>query len=361
MTALDTSNVIFKIKEAPFREISTAPSMNHPATLFLAALVALPVFRAVAEPDPVQLRQTGSAVLGTIPDKMPGAEKDTPEMIELGRTLYFDVRLSVNNSQSCNSCHAVDQRRGGVDNAPTSLGAAGKNGGRNSPTVLNAGFHSVQFWDGRAADLAAQAKGPILNPVEMGMPSEAAVVEKLSAIPGYPEAFAKAFPNDKPALTYDNVAHAIAAFERTLITRDRFDDFLKGQDRALSEIELKGLETFIAVGCTSCHNGPLLGGTTFQKLGLVNPYSNTSDLGRFDVTKDENDKFKFKVPSLRNIAITGPYFHDGSKSELDETVREMGWLQLGRKLTDEEVDSIISFLHCLTDKDRAPAKKSAKL
>lgn len=302
-------------------------------------------------PDQAVLRQLGVSVIGALPDKMPGAEKDTPALVELGRTLFFDVRLSANNTQSCNSCHAVDRGLGGVDNEPTSLGAFGKRGGRNSPTVLNAGFHTSQFWDGRAGDLAAQAKGPILNPVEMAMPSEQAVVDKLSQIPEYVQAFKGAFAGTEQPLTYDNIAEAIAAFERTLITRDRFDDFLKGADKALNAQELKGLETFVNVGCISCHNGPTLGGSSFQKLGLVNPYT-TSDFGRFDVTKDEADKFKFKVPSLRNIAITGPYFHDGAKLTLAETVREMGWLQLGKKLDETDVEAITAFLRALTGKDR---------
>lgn len=330
--------------------------MKIAVSLLLTLAATLPLR---AENAPAELRQTGKAVLGTIPDKMPGSEADTSAMIELGRSLYFDVRLSANNTQSCNSCHAVDQRRGGVDNAPTSLGDGGKHGGRNAPTVLNAGFHMAQFWDGRAADLVAQAKGPILNPVEMGMHGETAVIEKLSKVPGYEDAFAKAFPKDAKALNYENLARAIAAFERTLITHDRFDDFLKGEDAALNDRERKGLQTFISVGCVGCHNGSLFGGNSYQKLGVVNAWK-TDDQGRYAVTKDEADKFKFKVPSLRNIEITGPYFHDGSQSTLDGTVREMAWLQLGRKLTDEEADAIVTFLHTLTDKDRAPVHTSSR-
>lgn len=330
--------------------------MKIAVALFLTLVASLPL---LAENSPAELRQTGKAVLGTIPDKMPGAESDTPAMIELGRTLFFDVRLSANNTQSCNSCHGLDQRHGGVDYAPTSLGDAGQRGGRNAPTVLNAGFHVAQFWDGRAADLAAQAKGPILNPVEMGMHGETAVLEKLSTVPGYGEAFSKAFPGDAKPLNYDNLARAIAAFERTLVTHDRFDDFLKGEDGALNEHERKGLQTFVSVGCVGCHNGPLFGGNSFQKIGVVNAYK-TEDLGRFVVTKDEADKFKFKVPSLRNIEITAPYFHDGSQATLEGTVREMAWLQLGRKLTDEEVDSIVTFLHTLTDKSRTPAHTTSR-
>lgn len=310
------------------------------------------------EPAASELRQRCSPLLEPLPKRMPGAEKDSPELVKLGHTLFFDTRLSANNSQSCNSCHAVDQNRGGVDNEPTSPGAFGKRGGRNSPTVLNAGFHTTQFWDGRASDLVTQAKGPILNPIEMAMPSEQAVVDKLNAISDYHALFTQAFPNDAKPLTYDNIARAIAAFERTLVTRDRFDDFLGGRDRALSPQELKGLNTFLSIGCTACHNGPLLGGNSYQKLGLVNPYK-TEDLGRFAVTKDDDDKFKFKVPSLRNIGITGPYFHDGTKASLEEVVRDMAWLQLGRKLTDDEAKSLSTFLHALTDKERAASKPRA--
>ncbi len=331
----------------------------------LVASIAVLGFASVAgqaaeasKPDASQLRERAKALFGTLPDKMPGAEKDTPELVALGRDLYFDKRLSVNDSQSCNTCHAVDNNRGGVDNEPTSPGAFGKRGGRNSPTVLNAGFQLAQFWDGRAADLAAQAKGPVLNPIEMGMPDDKAVIAKLSTAPEYKAAFEKVF-GSSGALNYDNVANAIAAFERTLITRDRFDDFQKGDDKALTEKELKGLDTFVSVGCIACHNGPLLGGNSYQKLGLVHPFEG-KDLGRFDVTKDEADKHKFKVPMLRNIAITGPYFHDGRATTLADAVREMGWLQLGRKLTDEEVESIVAFLHTLTDKPRAATVTAAK-
>ncbi|RME90937.1 MAG: cytochrome-c peroxidase, partial [Verrucomicrobia bacterium] len=235
----------------------------------------------VAGADIQALREQAKAVFGVLPDKMPGSENDTPARIELGRKLYFDNRLSVNDSQSCNTCHRLDEKRGGVDNEPTSLGAHGKRGDRNAPTTLNAGFHIAQFWDGRAKDLKEQAKGPVLNPVEMAMPSEEAVVKKLSAIPEYRELFAKAFPDSDPAITYDNMAEAIAAFERTLITRDRFDDFLKGDDQALTAQELKGLETFMTIGCLTCHMSPTIGGNSYQKVGLIHAYENTKDKGRY--------------------------------------------------------------------------------
>ena len=208
-----------------------------------------------------------------------------------------------------------------VDNAPGSTGAFGGVGDRNAPTVLNAGFQLAQFWDGRAADLQAQAKGPVLNPGEMAMPSEEAVLDRLRMDDTYRALFVKAFPEAETALTYDNMAEAIAAFERTLITKDRFDDFQRGDDEALSDLELKGLETFTGIGCTTCHTGPLLGGGMYQKVGLVNPYENFSDLGLEAVTKEEDDKYKFKVPTLRNVAITGPYFHDGGVSTLNFAVQ----------------------------------------
>jgi cytochrome c peroxidase len=330
----------------------------HPRVWFaIVSSFALALPAALPPTPPAdQLRTRALETMEAIPKAMPGAEKDTPTQINLGRTLYFDVRLSANNSQSCNSCHAVDRGRGGVDNEPTSPGAFGKRGGRNSPTVLNAGFHTAQFWDGRADDLVAQAKGPILNPIEMAMPNEQAVVDKLSAIPEYPKLFATAFPDQTKPLTYENVARAIAAFERTLVTRDRFDDFLKGAEPTLNTEELSGLNLFVSTGCTACHNGPLLGGNSYQKLGLLNPYK-TDDPGRFAVTKEDDDKFKFKVPSLRNIEITGPYFHDGSKLHLEETVREMAWLQLDRKFSEAEVKAVSAFLRTLTDKSRAPETK----
>jgi cytochrome c peroxidase len=238
-----------------------------------------------------------------------------------------------------------------VDNEPTSPGAFGKRGGRNSPTVLNAALQISQFWDGRAASLEHQAKGPILNPIEMAMPNDADVLKRLREASEYKTPFQTAFPGEKEPITYDNVAKAIAAFERTLITRDRFDDFLKGDDRALNQQELRGLETFLTVGCTSCHNGPAIGGTSYQKVGLIKPYE-TADAGRFDVTKNDDDKFKFKVPVLRNIEITGPYFHDGKLTSLDAVVKKMAWHQLGTELTEQQVNDLVAFLKTMTDKER---------
>lgn len=308
-----------------------------------AATAAEPSVARVTE-----LRSRALQVISPIPDKAPGADKDSVVKVALGRRLFFEKRLSKNNSQSCNSCHGVDQRRGGVDNEATSPGAFGKRGGRNSPTVLNSALSLAQFWDGRAESLEAQAKGPVLNPIEMAMPDATEVMTRLKADPAYPGEFAAAFPGEADPLTYDNVAAAIAAFERTLLTRDRCDEFLKGRDTALDAAELRGLEVFLTVGCTACHQGPLLGGTSFQKFGLVQPVPGLSDKGRFDVTKDEADLHKFKVPTLRNIAATGPYLHDGSARTLEEVIRLMARHQLGTTLSQAQESDLVSFLRSLT-------------
>ena len=301
--------------------------------------------------EATELKDQATALFGVLPDKMPGSELDKPDIVALGERLYMDPRLSVNDQQSCNSCHLVDQNRSGVDNLATSPGANGGSGDRNSPTVLNAGFQFVQFWDGRAEDLVAQAKGPILNPGEMAMPSEKAVEAKIGAIKEYAAAFTTAFPNVKKPVTYHNIASAIAAFERTLVSPSRFDTYLAGDDKALTNAEQRGLKAFIETGCITCHMGTTFGGQMYQKLGLVNPYE-TKDAGRYAVTKDPSDSLMFKVPMLRNVGLTAPYFHDGSVKTLNEAVSLMAWHQLGKKLSDEEVKSIATFLNALSDPKR---------
>ena len=306
--------------------------------------------------DAAALRAKAKAVIQPLPDKMPGAEKDLPAAIALGQKLYFEKRLSVNGKQSCNDCHLVDQNRAGVDNEPTSEGAHGKRGDRNSPTTLNAGFHFAQFWDGRAKDLVEQAKGPVLNPVEMAMPDEKEVIKRLEADADYPKLFKAAFPGEDKPINYNNFARAVAAFERTLITHDRFDDFLKGDDKALNAQELQGLNLFLTVGCTTCHVGPTIGGNMYQKIGLIHPYANTNDVGRIKVTGEEWDQYRFKVPSLRNVALTYPYFHDGKVGDLRSAVKQMAYMQLGKELTDNEISSLTAFLNSLSDKTRKASK-----
>jgi cytochrome c peroxidase len=301
--------------------------------------------------QPSELLAEARELFEPLPEKMPGSERDTDARVELGKKLYFETAISINRTQSCNSCHRLDEKLGGVDNLPTSEGAEGKFGDRNAPTTLNAGLHIAQFWDGRAADLAEQAKGPVLNPIEMGMGNEAAVLARLEEA-GYRERFEKTFPGAGEALTYDNYAEAVAAFERTLITRDRFDDFLGGELGALTPGELGGLRQFVETGCIDCHNGALLGGDGYEEMGQAHEYANKKDLGRFDVTQDEDDKYVFKVPSLRNIALTHPYFHDGKSATLADAVKQMAWLQLDEELDERQVASIVAFLGSLTDKER---------
>lgn len=310
--------------------------------LFLSASLALGLSSTQASADALQ--QQAKALFAPLPTTMPGSASDTAERIALGEKLYRDTRLSINNTQSCNSCH--DVAKGGDDGEVTSPGAAGKRGGRNSPTVLNAGLQISQFWDGRAKDLFEQAKGPILNPIEMGMPDGETVVAKLSATEEYPALFEAAFGPD--SLSYDNIAEAIAAFERTLITRDRFDAYLKGDLNALDSTEKQGLQTFIAKGCAGCHSGALLGGQMYMKMGLVKPYSNQQDRGRIDVTGSAADDMVFKVPMLRNIAMTAPYFHDGAAATLEEAVKVMGELQVGQTLSAQETSMIVEFLNSLS-------------
>ena len=264
--------------------------------------------------------------------------------VTLGKKLYNDPILSLSKKISCNSCHKLDAF--GVDGEPTSPGHEGKRGDRNSPTVYNASLHFKQFWDGRAEDVEAQALGPVLNPGEMAMPAEHIVVERLSASSEYLELFKKAYPDDAQPIIFKNMGRAIGAFERRLLTPGRFDKFLEGDSKALTDKEKAGLKMFVSSGCIACHAGVAVGGMMFQKLGLVKPYEST-DLGLYNLTKKETDKYLFKVPSLRNISETKPYFHDGSVKTLDEAIILMGRHQLGKEFTPGDVESISSFLHSL--------------
>jgi cytochrome c peroxidase len=266
--------------------------------------------------------------------------------VELGRQLFFDTRLSRSRDLSCNSCHHLDKY--GVDNQPTSTGMSGQHGHRNSPSVYHAAGAFTSFWDGRAANVEEQAKGPILNPVEMGMASPEAVVAVLAATPGYVSAFHAAFPGDANSVTYDNLGKAIGAFERRLVTPARWDKYLLGDHAALSRDEVAGFRVFTDIGCVTCHTGELIGGSMFQKVGVAKAWPNQTDRGRFEITKLPSDSMVFKVPSLRNVVKTGPYFHDGSVASLSEAVRLMGRHQIGEELTDEDVRVIVAWLGSLT-------------
>jgi cytochrome c peroxidase len=288
-------------------------------------------------------------VFGALP-RPTAAPGDTPQLVHLGRMLYFSNELSVNRTQSCNSCHPLDRGGAGADGEPTSTGARGTKGRRNSPTVLNADLHFAMFWDGRARTLEEQAAGPITNPVEMAMPDAAAVAARLRTMPDH-EMFTFAFPREADPYTIGHAARAIAAFERTFRTHDRFDDFQWGNISALSRREKRGLARFMGLGCTSCHNGPTLGARQFQRIGIVHPYP-TTDHGRFEVTRNPDDDFVFKVPSLRNVALTAPYFHDGSVRDLPTAVERMAWHQLGIRIKPADRDDIVAFLKSLSSTSR---------
>jgi cytochrome c peroxidase len=320
------------------------------AAAWAAALALLAgsagVAGSAAAEDTAALRARAKALLGVLPkDAASPSNPSTPERVALGRVLFHDPRLSKGQAISCNSCH--DLARYGVDGEPTSEGHKGQRGARNSPTVYNAALEFAQFWDGREPDVESQAGGPMMNPVEMAMPGPAGVDALLVSIPGYAPLFRSAFPGSDQPVTFDNARLAIAAFERTLVTPGPFDAFLEGDDGALDETQKRGLATFLEVGCPTCHMTATVGGQMFQKLGLVHPYE-TKDLGRYQVTKNEADKYFFKVPMLRNVAKTAPYFHDGSIATLPEAVRKMAWHQLGRELTDAQVADIVAFLGSLT-------------
>ncbi|MBX7210698.1 MAG: c-type cytochrome [Verrucomicrobiaceae bacterium] len=283
----------------------------------------------------------------------------TQARTDLGRMLYFDKRMSKNQQISCNSCHVLDKY--GTDNAAFSTGHKGQKGGRSAPTVFNAALHIAQFWDGRAPSVEEQAKGPVLNPIEMAMPDKEHVIKVIKSIPGYAELFAKAFPDDKDPVTYDNFGKAVGAFERKLLTPSRWDEFLKGKKDALTDAEKKGFETFASVGCVTCHNGAAVGGHMYQKLGLAKPWPGLKDNGRFEATKLEQDRFFFKVPSLRNITETGPYLHDGSVAKLGDMVKKMAEHQLGKEITNEQCGQIVTFLKALKGDLPADYIKEPKL
>ena len=276
---------------------------------------------------------------------IPAPKINNLAMVELGKQLYFDPRLSKSGHISCNSCHNLSM--GGTDNLKTSIGHGWQPGTLNSPTVLNSSLAIAQFWDGRAETLQEQAAGPIANPKEMGMKHEVAV-KTLETIPGYREAFARVFRTD--TITLDQVTKAIAAFEETLVTPNaRFDRWLRGDDSAINAQELRGWKLFKSSGCVACHNGPAAGGTSFQKLGLMKKYKGDNSVeGRAAVTHKEADRFKFKVPTLRNVELTYPYFHDGEAKTLAQAVEIMGEIQLGRTYTKAENDDIVAFLKTLT-------------
>lgn len=298
------------------------------------------------------LRRQAESRFGVIPAEPPALEDNelTPEKVELGKMLFFEPRLSSSHLISCNTCHNVGM--GGHDYLPTSIGHGWQKGPRNSPTVFNAVFNAAQFWDGRAADLAEQAKGPVQAGVEMASTPEL-VVETLGSMPEYVERFEQSFPDQENPLTFDNMARAIEAFEATLVTPgSRFDRFVQGDDAAMSEQEKEGLTHFIKKGCAGCHGGVNFGGQAYFPFGLVQkPGADVlpeGDKGRFEVTRTATDEYVFRASPLRNIELTAPYFHSGAVWSLEEAVAIMSSAQLGTELSDAEIDAITAFLKTLT-------------
>lgn len=306
-----------------------------------------------AAPARVEEREpqaNGAGAVGREPlGALPPAPKLDPKIVALGRRLFHEARLSIDDKVSCASCH--DLANGGDDGRARAVGVSGKLGKVNAPTVYNAALNFVQFWDGRAATLEDQVNGPLTNPLEMGSTWDQAL-EKLRGDPYYSAAFASIYPD---GLTAANVRGAIADFERTLVTRgSAFDRWLGGDEAAFSSEAREGYETFKAVGCIACHQGQNVGGNMFQRFGVLGDYFKDrgavteADYGRYNVTHDENDRYVFRVPSLRNVEFTAPYFHDASAQTLPAAVQVMARYQLGRKLSPEQVTAIIAFLKSLS-------------
>jgi len=280
---------------------------------------------------------------------VPYPPESDPRKIELGRRLFHDPRLSADNTISCSFCHPLD--RSGVDGRQTSIGINGVVGELNAPTVINSGLQASQFWDGRVETLEEQVEGPVTNPKEMGS-TWSEVIRKISADHWYRMTFDAVY---EEGVTADAIKDAIARYEESLVTPDGpFDRYLKGERDAINQVEKEGYQLFKNYGCASCHQGRAVGGNMYEKLGIVKPYYtegtsfSRSDLGRFNVTGSDEDRFEFKVPSLRNVALTAPYFHDGSVASLDLAVRLMGEYQLGRRIPEVEIEKIVAFLHTLS-------------
>lgn len=323
--------------------------VRNTALALLSLVVGFVPPAALAQDDLLTRARQQFQPIPTTPPELPG-NPATPAKVELGKMLYFDPRLSASHAISCSSCHNIGL--GGADAEPTSIGHRWQHGGRNAPTVFNAVFNKAQFWDGRATDLEQQAGGPMVNPVEMASP-ETHVAEQLKGIPGYGVAFAQAFPGEPDPITLANAQKAIALFEATLITPNAtFDRFLRGEENALSPTQKAGLAAFIDKGCSSCHNGINVGGGMYAPFGVVEKpgaeFLPAADKGRFMVTKTASDEYVFKVPTLRNIALTAPYFHTGQAWDLRQAVAVMGASQLGIQLTGDDVAKITAFLDSLT-------------
>lgn len=321
--------------------------------LTLAATVALLAsLPAIAAADDKDLLKQAQGLFQPLPKDMATPEYPVAkERVALGRLLFFDTRFSIDGNVGCVTCHQPSLY--GTDGRPRSIGVKSRPHPRHAPTVLNAALQFVIHWRGDRLDAEDQVAQSLLSPITNGQSDEKALLARVNSIPGYAPLFKSAFPADPEPVSRKNMALAIGAFERTLVTPSRFDDYLVGDVNALSASERAGLAKFIDTGCIACHNGPGVGGGMYQKFGVMEDYwkvtgSEPVDKGRADVTKNDADLYMFKVPSLRNVAMTAPYFHDGSVATLPEAVKVMARLQLGAKLEDKDVDDVVSFLTSLT-------------
>ena len=321
--------------------------------LSLATLMYVPVAGALQRsPDVAAVLAMARGIFKPLPLSMGVPQRPiSTSLVKLGRDLFFDPRLSADGTVSCARCHQPALY--GSDGLATSRGVDDRANPRHAPTVLNAALQFRVLWRGERSDVEGQAMRAFLGSSSFGNASESAVIAKVDRIPGYAPLFKEAFPGEQHPITLENMGRAIGAYERTLVTPAPFDAFLKGDASALSRAQLTGLRTFIETGCPACHNGADVGGNSFRKFGITEEYwkatgSKTIDKGRFDVTRDPKDLYVFKVPTLRNVAMIPPYFHDGSVATLPQAVRIMGLLQLGKKLTDAQIASIVSFLGSLT-------------
>jgi cytochrome c peroxidase len=326
-----------------------------PGTLIACGFVALAACAGLAPSDSdTDLLQQARAIFKPLPAHFGDAEHPvTPERVVLGRMLFFDTRISLDGTSGCARCHQPFLY--GTDGLAKVIGVKDRMGRRNAPTVLNAALQISQHWNGDRASPEDQAMKSLLGPPSFGNPDYAAAMARINAIPGYRASFEKVFPGEKEPVTPENWAKAIGAYVRTLVTPDPFDAFLNGDANALSPRQQTGLRKFITTGCAGCHGGVGLGGGTYQKFGIFEEYwkatgSKTLDRGYIEVTNDPAHLYFFKVPPLRNVAMTPPYFHDGSVASLSEAVKIMARLQLGKTPSDEDVGDIVAFLNSLTGK-----------
>jgi cytochrome c peroxidase len=342
--------------EFDYFQTKTRNNMITPRSLIQITGTALLAFAVssptVASQDDSALLQQAQSLFRPLPANFATKEFPiTPDRVALGRLLFFDPRISVDGTVSCSRCHQPTLY--GTDALPLPVGNQNRVNPRNAPTVLNAAGEFVAHWRGDRVNVEDQAIKALVGPPSFGQPNFAAAMAKIEAIEGYLPMFQKAFPNEKNPITQENFGKAVGAYERTLVTPSPFDAYLKGNTHALSPLALAGLRKFIETGCATCHSGVDVGGGMYQKFGVLEDYwkatgSMKIDKGRFDVTNDVSDMYVFKVPSLRNVAMTAPYFHDGSVATLPEAVRIMGEVQLGKKLSPQDVTEIVAFLKTLT-------------